>query len=106
MRNGRAWPVTDGETVWLPAGSHVLEPANAAQPVRLARFNGELTSAVASGKWIEFSYRSSARALAVVEGTPVVVEIDGVTVRPVWFGERILVLPRGQHLVRMLAAAE
>ena len=42
--NGRVWPIGDGNTVWLPAGSFVVEPADLPRQ-RVLDFNGELRSA-------------------------------------------------------------
>ncbi|MCS6953007.1 MAG: hypothetical protein RMK57_15045 [Bryobacterales bacterium] len=100
--NGRLWPAWDGETVWVPAGKHEIEPAAEAPGVRLLDLNAELRSARLVESGIEFSYESSSRAYAVVDRRPVAVEIDGeaTDVRLIEDGERfVLGLPRGQHWV-------
>jgi hypothetical protein len=110
--DGRPWPVVDGETAWIPAGSHTLEPdpAGGKAVVRLVDLNAELKSARVDGMAIEFAYQSNARAFAKLnsawhpEGTRL--EIDGVEQPAVLAGaieESVLVLPRGQHVVRISA---
>ena len=98
--DGKPWPVSGADTVWLPPGTHTIQAAPKPPAVRLLDFNGELTSASAELDSIEFAYRTSARALAVVERAPRRVEIDGVEAHPVLQGN-VLVLPKGQHLVML-----
>ena len=98
--DGKLWPVTDGSTVWLPAGAHSVEPSPDLPPLRITAFNGELKSAASTGSGVEFAYRSSARALASLDRIPAKVEIDGVQVQPQFEGQ-VLLLPRGQHLVTL-----
>ena len=43
--DGLPWPVQDEETLWLPAGPHAVEPAPAAQSLRLVYLNADLKSA-------------------------------------------------------------
>lgn len=100
--NGRLWPAWDGETVWIPAGRHEVEPSSETPAVRLLDLNAELRSARTTGSGIEFSYESSSRAYAVLDRKPAAVEIDGEAagVRVIEDGERFtLALPRGQHWV-------
>ena len=96
--NGRIWPVSDGETIWLPAGSFVLEPAEIPASA-ITHFNGSLRTAVSSGKTIELSYQSGSRALAVLNGNVKRLEVDGQEVAATMAAEKVLALPRGQHLV-------
>jgi hypothetical protein len=100
--DGRLWPVRDDAVVWLPAGAHAVEPTDLAPPLRLLALNGNLRSAGATARSIEFAYQSSARALALVDKRPRVIELDGETakieVRDAG-GAYLLLLPRGQHLV-------
>jgi hypothetical protein len=49
---------------------------------------------------IEFAYQSTARAMALLEHAPAKLEIDGVEHIPDMDGN-VLLLPRGQHLVRL-----
>ena len=94
---GRPWPVSDGNTVWLPAGPHTLERPvlvearnrvaagkriiEAAPDSSLAHvldFNGELRSAERTGdSIIELSYENSSRALVLLDRKPTRLEIDG-----------------------------
>ena len=100
--DGRPWPVQDGETVWLPAGRHSLEPASQAPRTRLLDLTGELLSAASSRGALEFAYRSSARAYAILDKPPGKVKIDGAAVRPLMLGLS-LALPSGRHSVRVEA---
>jgi len=97
--NGRAWPFWDGKMAWLPAGSHVVEPAPAAPPIRLLDFNGRLRTIDLHSSGFEFSYSSDARAWALLDEVPASVEVDDRAMPAV----RQLALPRGQHLVRVVA---
>ena len=97
--DGRPWPVTDGETVWIPKGRHTLEPAASGSGLRLIHLNADLkTARIAGASRIEFSYESSARALAILDRPPRRVEVDG-TESLSLAGPRTVVLPRGQHIV-------
>jgi hypothetical protein len=106
--DGRVWPVTDDRTLWLTRGAHIIEamPAQSSLPqaavehasMRMLDFNGELTSAVSTSAGIEFTYESSARALALLDRTPLRIAIDGKEAHPQFAG-KVMLLPRGQHLV-------
>jgi hypothetical protein len=108
--NGRPWPATSGEMVWLPPGVQTLESAEPATdepalPARLVDFNGELRSAAVAGGGIKFAYRTFSRAIAVVDRKPVRQLIDSAPA-PLAFiasdaGNVVLALPRGQHLVEL-----
>jgi len=104
--NGHPWPVRDDATLWIPAGSNVIEPAPKESPYRILDFNGNLRSAAASANGLEFSYQSNGRALAILNTQPRKLEIDGVVVeqKAVSNGSRfLLMLPRGQHIVQLEA---
>ena len=97
--DGHAWPVWDGETVWVPAGVHTVEPGQAYGP-RLVRLNGDLKSARVGGATeIEIGYESTGRAIAVLDRPVRLLRVDGVpgTIRSA--GPNVVLLPRGQHLV-------
>jgi hypothetical protein len=95
--DGQPWPARDERMVWLPAGRHSLESAGDQVGPRLLRLNGELEAARWAGdSTLEFSYRSAARAIAVLDRTPKEVEVDGVKEKA---ASRTLLLPRGQHFV-------
>jgi hypothetical protein len=101
--DGRAWPVGDDDTVWLPAGTHSVEPVKSTGRVRLVRLNGELETArnIPTGG-IEFSYRSNARAIAVLDRSPRRIRVDGIP-RPLEMaGPNAVLLPRGEHLVTII----
>ena len=105
--NGRLWPVRSEDTLWLPAGSAVVQPAQKESALRILDFNGNLRTASASGTGLEFSYQSSARALALVNTRPSKIEIDGAASEPASEAagpNYLLVLPRGQHIVRLETA--
>jgi hypothetical protein len=98
--DGKLWPAANDEVVWAPSGVHSIQRAEKAPSTRLLDFNGDLISASASSDSIEFAYRSSSRALAILEQPPQHVEIDGTAMSPVLAGNA-LILPRGQHLVNL-----
>jgi len=100
--DGQPWPVQDAETVWLPAGAHSIEAAAADAGPRLLRLNGELKAARGvDAHSIEFTYQSTARAIAVLDRTPRTVEIDSSPATAERAGANTLLLPRGQHIVTL-----
>ncbi len=104
--DGRLWPVLTGGTIWLPAGAHAIEAAAGEPPLRLLDLNGELKTAAVQRDGVEFSYDSTARALAVLDRRPGRVEVDGeeAATRLVENGRGwVLFLPRGQHVVNVTA---
>jgi|HubBroStandDraft_5_1064220.scaffolds.fasta_scaffold09419_2 hypothetical protein len=102
--NGHLWPVRSDTTLWLPAGTSVIEPAPKDAVLRIVDFNGNLHSANASAQDLQFSYQSNARAIATLNARPRKIEIDGAIA-----GEKlseagasfVLTLPRGQHVVTL-----
>jgi hypothetical protein len=98
--DGRLWPFADQGRITIPAGLHSIEAAQSAPPIRILDLNAELKSATASAAAIEFAYQSSARAMARLDTTPVHLEIDGAEAAAEMHGS-VLILPRGQHLVRL-----
>jgi hypothetical protein len=89
--------------VWIPPGAHSVEAATPEPGPRLLRLNGELRAARrVSATTIEFSYQSAARAIAVLDRTPVKLQIDGTDAGMSKAGPATLVLPRGQHVVTVL----
>jgi hypothetical protein len=102
--NGRPWPVRDDTTLWLPAGTSVIEPALKEPAIRILDFNGNLRSAKVSPGGVQIAYQSNSRAIAVVRPRPGKIEIDGAE-----YGEKlvesgsnvVLMLPRGQHIVEI-----
>ena len=98
--DGQPWPATDGETVWLPAGRHLIDAGPAWAGPHLVRLTGELKAARAAGpKTLEFSYQSASRAIAILDAPPSRMEVDGLPQAPRAAGPKGLLLPRGQHVV-------
>ena len=95
--DGKVWPVSDGATLWLPAGTHIVETTTQQPVVRLLDFNGNLKAAASLPNGIEFTYDASARAIAILDKQPDKIELDGV---PVQLSGTTLLLPRGKHAVR------
>lgn len=98
--DGRLWPVSDGRTVWVPAGAHSIEPSPDLAPMHIEALNAELKSAAATPLSVELAYSSGSRALALLDQVPKRVEIDGVEVQPQRLGKTLL-LPRGQHIIKL-----
>jgi hypothetical protein len=97
--NGRSWPLASDDVVWLPGGSFVLEPATAPVRHRVVDFNGDLKAAFSTPTGVELSYQSGSRALAALNGNVKRMFVDGVEQKPAMIADRVLRLPRGQHLV-------
>jgi hypothetical protein len=98
--DGRPWPVTDGETAWVPAGVHTLEAGAERGAPRVIRLTADLKSArIASPTAIEISYQSTARAIAILDRAPVRIKIDGADEGMALAGPMTVMLPRGQHSV-------
>jgi hypothetical protein len=100
MVDDRPWPVSDGETLWLPPGTHSLEPAGEEACVHLVRLNAGLQAARrVNANTLEFSYQSTARAIAVFDRRPVHIVVDGTEGMLEFAGLETILLPRGQHIV-------
>ncbi|HWR49471.1 MAG TPA: hypothetical protein VN428_00080 [Bryobacteraceae bacterium] len=103
--DGRPWPAMGDGGVLVPAGDHVLAPAAEQTAVRLLDFTGELKSARAVPGGLELAYRSSAKAIAVLNMAITSLEIDeepaSAEVIESGNGRTVLLLPRGQHLIRL-----
>jgi hypothetical protein len=100
MVDGRPWPVSDGDTVWLPAGPHRVETAPDTAGCRLVRLNGDLVTARNAGSdGVEFSYRSAGRALAILNRRPRRVVVDGKEATLRLAGPMTVILPHGRHIV-------
>ncbi len=100
--NGRSWPARDDEYVWLPAGAHVLEEGGDPPAVRLLDLNAALLDAESLPGGLEFAYRSSSRAIAVLDRAPSATEVDGEPARLPVIEDRgrfLLMAPRGRHLI-------
>jgi hypothetical protein len=103
--DGSPWPIADEEsgTVWLPAGPHAVELAPPSTAPRVVRLNAAVRAArIVDASTIEFSYQSTARAIAIVDRPITGLEIDGVSELPPF--SRTILLPRGQHVVTLRAS--
>jgi hypothetical protein len=103
--DGRAWPASDGEMVWLPAGAHTVEAGKAAPAARILDFNGGLESASATARGLAFGYLAVSRAVAALDRKPLRQQIDGAAA-PLEFANAdgppfVVIFPRGQHLVEL-----
>jgi hypothetical protein len=94
------WPVSDGETLWLPPGAHAVEAAKDTPGLRVVSLNAELRDARrVSSNSVEFSYESAARAIAILDRRPSKLTLDGAEERMDLAGPNTILLPRGQHVV-------
>jgi len=100
MVDGKPWPLRDDALVWLPPGAHSIETGGKDSAARVLDFNGEMKAASATASGVEIAYQSNSRALARLSRRPSRLEIDGAPASISMFGEA-LVLPKGQHLVRI-----
>ena len=106
--DGNAWPYCDGNFVWLPAGKHVLTrpPRDAALPrTRLIDFNGEINTVTATVRGLDLAYKAEARAIAILDRTPVTMRIDGVVTVMKTLKRRdatVVLLPAGSHHVEFV----
>lgn len=100
--DGKLWPVSGNQVVWLPAGRHTVGSARALPPFRVIDFNGELESAeFQSGGAIQIGYQGSSRAIAIVDRKPSRVLVDGRALPGDILqteGGWVVLLPRGRHL--------
>ena len=94
--DGQPWPFQDDETLWLPAGRHIVRSGAAyTGPPRIVTLGAKLKSLNATAKAIDFAYESPTRVFWKLDGRPKEVEVDGL---PFTWSEGAT-LPRGQHLV-------
>jgi len=94
------WPVSDGETLWLPAGAHAVEGGRDGAGLHVLRLNAELRDARHVGSnSVEFSYESAARAIVILDRRPSKLTLDGAEERLDLAGPNTILLPRGQHVV-------
>ena len=104
--DGRPWPATDGETVWLPAGKHRVEDDTQSVNHHLIQLNADLVGARALPAGVEFEYSSSARAAALVDFHPAIVQVNGRAIQaPVLEadGHFTVLLPPGKATAQILA---
>lgn len=93
--DGKPWPVQSPMAIYLPAGSHRIEPAPKREGITLIDLNAQLRSAAAESKRLTFEYSSESRAIARFDRTPSRVEVDGEMLP----AESVVLLPRGTHRV-------
>ncbi len=93
--DGKAWPVQSPTAIYLPAGSHRIEPAAKREGITLIDLNAQLRSAAAEAKRLTFEYSSESRAIARFDRTPSRIEVDG----EMFPAQSVVLLPRGTHHV-------
>jgi hypothetical protein len=98
--DGHPWPALDRETVWLPAGRHIVSPAPTPPPGRILRLNADIQQAEAHDRSILVRYRSPATAYVLLDRKPVEILVDRETFDTApesapthW----LVALPRGAH---------
>ncbi len=104
--DGREWPIrsTTSGVVWLPPGAHVISEGKGNQPkLTVESLNAGVlrSAAVATDGSVQFAYSSTSRAFALLSEAPAKLEVDGEAVAPVYSAEKTLILPRGQHIIRL-----
>ena len=100
--NSHPWPATDGETVWLPAGRHMISAGTTNPAQRLLRLTADLEDVSVHASGLEFSYRSPSRAIALVNLKPESISINGKASEvPILKAPNhwALLLPKGQNHV-------
>jgi tetratricopeptide (TPR) repeat protein len=106
--DGKAWAYSDGGVVWLPAGQHVITrpPRNAVRPrTRLVDFNGEIKTVTATARGLDLTFKAEARAIAILDRTPVTMRIDGVVTAMETLKRAdatVVLLPGGSHKVEFV----
>jgi len=107
--NGKLWPFTDGETVWLSAGAHVIQPSPRAPALNIVDFSATLRSLEALPDGLEMEYQSDGTAWVLLDRQPRLIQLDGaeaaIPARAV-DGRWQLRLPRGHHLLTIRVASE
>jgi hypothetical protein len=100
--DGVAWPVQDGEIVWLPAGRHLIESTPAAPSTAVLDLSALLKGARLLPDGIELAYSSRSRALASMSHKPVRLLVDGhpvpIEAFPAPGGAYAVSLPKGEHV--------
>ena len=105
--DGKPWPMRSATVLYLPAGSHTIEPAPKRDGISVIDLNAKLRSAAAeSGKPVTFEYSSDSRAIARFDRKPARIEVDG-ELFPAGLlstacadpGDCAVLLPRGTHRV-------
>jgi len=105
--DGKPWPIQSATVLYLPEGTHAIEPAPKRDGISVIDLNAKLRSAsVESGKRVTFDYSSDSRAIVRFDRKPARMEVDGelfpaglpsaACAEP---GECAVLLPRGTHRV-------
>ncbi len=97
--DGKTWPVQDSDFVLAPSGKHRLSAAVEKPGITIRDFNGEIRSAVVTGKQVDVSYDSRTRAIAVLNSAVSRIEVDGAPYEASRNGAGPVLLPSGQHVV-------
>jgi len=101
--DGQPWPALNDSTLWMPAGTHSVEPGKHAQTLRLLDFNGVLESVDSEhDHGLALTYKSPGRAIAILNRKIRHLSVDGnASEMDVAGGAdgRALMLPRGEHAV-------
>jgi len=107
--DGRPWPVSDGETVWLAPGRHRIERAQENPPLVLLDLAADLIAAGVVSGGLEFTYDSLGRTLALFNKKPARFFLDGkpaqIEIRP-YSAPAAAVLPAGRHTVRAVISGD
>ena len=116
--NGEPWPLTDGSTLWLPAGHHKISAGEAHPRVSVSYLNGDLLAAGALASGAEFEYHSKSRAIALFEDRPAHIYVDGAPLKAAVLEATdrstdhatdhatdhwAVLLPRGRHRVQIFS---
>jgi hypothetical protein len=102
MVDDQPWAAVDAGTVWLPAGTHAIERGPDDVGPHLLRLNGALRGVRRRGPHsLEVSYQSESRAIAVLDRSPVRLEVDGAPAVLERCGLASVLLPNGQHVVTL-----
>lgn len=104
--DGKAWPFLAKNSLRLPAGAHVVDPAPGREGIAVLDLNATLRSASVDGKRARFRYRSDSRAIVVFDRKPTDMQVDNETSSPACVesgfteaADCAVLLPRGEHEV-------
>jgi hypothetical protein len=105
--DGKPWPMQSPTVLFLPAGSHTVEPAPKRDGISVVDLNARLRAAAAeSVKRLTFDYSSDSRAIVRFDRRPARMEVDGeifpaksLSATCAEPGDCAVLLPRGTHHV-------
>jgi hypothetical protein len=89
--------LSDGSSLIVGPGKHLIGQAISAPAISIADFNGEITSVQNQTDSVELSYIARSRAVLVLSSPVSAVEVDGESI-PVALN---LLLPAGKHVVKL-----